>query len=288
MVMVLCALILCGGVLMGVSKVFGFAGYRYDDAEKYTAGNAEISGNVKNLDIDWTSGKVSFEYNSGNTFVLSETSNQKIEPDRQMRWRLDGDTLRIRYAKSGWSSLFRTDSKDLTVTLPEGTVFENADVAIVSGAIDIPSLKADSISLSAVSGDISAAAEARRINCSTVSGGTELQAGGDTEELSVSSVSGKVNASAEKAGTVHAKSTSGSVQVSVRSFEELKVSAVSGSVTAVLPSVPGFTAQAETVSGHISYELPLTKQGSHYICGDGSGKVSLETVSGNIGISEMA
>ena len=37
-----------------------------------------------------------------------------------------------------------------------------------------------------------------------------------------------------------------------------------------------------TTGGDVAYDLPLTKQGKDYICGDGSAALELKTTSGDI------
>ena len=83
-------------------------------------------------------------------------------------------------------------------------------------------------------------------------------------------------------------STSGTVGVKIARIDTLKIGTTSGSVKAWQPAEPGFTAKLNTVSGHVEYDLPLAKQGDAYVCGDGSGRVSIGTTSGNITVAELA
>ena len=66
------------------------------------------------------------------------------------------------------------------------------------------------------------------------------------------------------------------------SFDALSISSTSGDVRADLPEKPGFTAEMKATSGKIRYDLPLTKEGRTYVCGDGSGRLSISTTSGDI------
>ena len=66
------------------------------------------------------------------------------------------------------------------------------------------------------------------------------------------------------------------------SFSGLKASSVSGRITASLPEEPGFTVKYKTVSGKRNLASFLSPLDDGYVCGDGSGAVSLETVSGDI------
>ena len=78
------------------------AGMSYPDADKYTVGNTTVTRPVNNLYVDWTSGQVNIEYHDGTGVIVSETANRELSEDDRLRWWLDGDTLRIRFARPGF------------------------------------------------------------------------------------------------------------------------------------------------------------------------------------------
>ena len=316
--MIACAVILVMAVFMSVRGIFGNHPFGYANAEKYTAGEAEISGTVRNLEIDWLNGKVTLAYHSGSTVELHETSSKPISADMQLRWWLDGDTLRVQYAKSGFRLTWNQE-KELTVTLPEGSAFDNVTVHATSGELNLPGVKADTLNLQVTSGDIQAASEAKKMIASATSGSIRLKTGGEAEVISAGTTSGSIHVEAANAddvrvsatsgnvlisashikacdasvtsGTVTADlgeadqlkvdSTSGTVDVKLRKFASLKAT-TSGTITAELPEQPGFTAQISTTSGHIEYDMALSRDGGRYVCGDGSAKAELDSTSGDI------
>ncbi len=317
---IICAVALIAAGALWLKSVLGFS---FANAEKYSAGGAEITGTVRNLDISWTSGSVTLEYDQGGTVRIREEADKALSPDQRMHWMLDGDTLRIRWEKPGLR-LFSLSApkKSLTVTLPEGAALDTVKIDATSGALVIPALRADSVTLNVTSGEIDASVDARKVAASLTSGSLKVHAGGKTEEVAASATSGTMTVEAENAGRVRLHSTSGEIRAAVKSAREitasatsggihalighaqkadlgstsgtvyvktagtdtLKVGTTSGSVTLCLPPEPGFTARLDTVSGRISYELPLTKQGGSYLCGDGSADVKIGTTSGDISI----
>ena len=323
-ILLFCAAILVAGVVLGIKTAFGFIGYSYANAGKYSSGDTEIRKTVSNLDIGWLNGKVSILYHSGNTVVVSEKSDSALSEKLQMRWQLDGETLRIRYAKPGRLST-RLPEKELTVLLPEDIVLRNAVVSATSGTLSIPALRADDLVLNVTSGDITASAKAKTVSADTTSGHIDLQVPDSAKEISavttsgsisvdagntehftaettsgsihvtlknigdvdLSSTSGHISAEIVKAKTAELESTSGDIQLSVSKLGSLKVKTTSGRVQAALPSKPGFTAGFKSTGGQIDYDLPLTKQNGSYVCGDGSGKVEIRTTSGNIIVTEV-
>lgn len=301
-------------------------GIEYANADRYTAGDATVTGRVENLFVDWTSGEVSIAYHSGSGVIISETANKALGDDDKLRWWLDGTTLRIRHAKAGLRISFGLEKK-LTVSLPEGTVLKSADISSTSGDLKIPALAAEEIRLGSTSGGISAVTSTAKTlyasstsggivlrqdddagtvelhstsggiacalnNVKTVtgdstSGGIALNIDGKAGTVKLGSTSGGIGLAIASADTVETASTSGSVTGSVASFTELKAGSTSGSITLQLPAEPGFTCKAGTTSGSFSSDLPLTKNGDTYTCGDGSARCSISTTSGNIRIDPL-
>lgn len=299
--MAVCAVILICAVAFTASGLFETVG-GYADAEKYTAGDAEITGEVKNIGINWTSGKVTVAYHSKDTVELRETSREAVGEDQRMRWLLDGDTLRVQYAKSGLR-LGRNPEKELTVVLPEGMELKNADFDLTSGDVTIPALKAESLRISVTSGDVYAEAEAEKAETGSTSGSLTLKLKGRAESVRAESTSGPILVEAEEAAEIRAGSTSGDIEIRAESSretqahstsggirirllktEKLEAGSTSGNVTAALPAVPGFTAKIDTTSGSVDTGMALVKNGNEYSCGDGSAKVSISTTSGNVRI----
>ena len=325
--LIICGIVLIAAVLISLKDVFALTGYHYENADRYTAGGSEITGTVRSLDIDWISGRVRLTSSSGNTVSISETSDKPISGDFQLRWLLDGDTLRIRYAKAGFRQAGLTgQQKELLVTLPEGIELKDVKIAATSADLMIPSLQADSLKLTTTSGNITAAVSAGTISTASTSGDLDLTVLADARDIRSTSTSGRIRIEGKNASLLEAvstsgsigitagnigefrttstsgavqadlaaaddgqlTSTSGSIAVTARAFRQLKVSATSGSVAAWLPAEPGFTANVKTTSGRFEYGLALSRSGSDYVCGDGSGSVSIHTTSGNVRIDPVS
>ena len=124
---------------------------------------------------------------------------------------------------------------------------------------------------------------AERLKAVSTSGNIAVTAG-RTGTLEMTSTSGRLEAKAEALSAGKLTSTSGGITVNTSAVDQLSVSSTSGSVTAFLPETPGFAARVKTTSGRFDYSLPLTRSGSDYVCGDGSGSVSISTTSGDVRI----
>ena len=315
--MIVCAAVLVAAVAMSLGNGIG---YRYENADKYTVGGGTVEGAVRNLDVDWIDGRVTVAYHQEPTVLVSETAKRDLSDDMRLRWWLDGDTLRVRYAKAGAMRLNWNLQKELTLTLPEGADLGEASLAATSGELAIPAMKADSLKLRVTSGKIRASAEAGAVESRMTSGDMDLNLRGQAREITAHATSGnigiradaadKLDASvtsglvrikADRAGELKAAATSGNldieaaesgsvalqgtsagVTVRLGKLDRLEVGVTSGDVKAFLPAAPGFRARVTTTSGSFNYDMSLTKQGSDYICGDGSAEVSIHATSGDV------
>ena len=300
-------------------------GLEYADSDKYTVGGATVSDKVENLYVDWTAGKVNIEDHSGDGVIISEKANRTLNDDDSLRWWLDGTTLRLRYAKPGFRISYNL-SKELTVSLPAGTVLKIADLSSTSADLEIPSLAADEIRLASTSGSISAVtvtgkltasstsgniairqgttigtvdlnstsgsiscmlgANAETVTASSTSGSISLAAAGSIETVKLGSTSGSIAPDLASVGKAGLSSFSGSVEGSISAFHDLKIETTSGPVNVNLPAEPGFTCTVSTSSGSFGSDLALTKDGNNYTCGDGSARCSIGTASGDIRIGK--
>lgn len=300
-----CAIALLACATLVLTKVFHIPG-GYADTSKYTAGGVTLDETVKRLDIHWTAGAVAVAFHAQDTVQIAETAPGRIPADGELRWWLDGDTLHVQYAKSGYFS-FRSLDKSLTVTLPEGIQLDQLAIDATSADLDVPDLCARDVKLGLTSGDLHAgfsdvnsvrvnstsgtvelsqSGAAERVDVSTTSGDILLSLS-DVKALSAGSTSGKIYVAADEAEQADLNSTSGSISASLAAFDDLKIDSTSGDVKAALSSEPGYVADVKTTSGRFDYSVALERDGDSYSCGDGSGSLRIRTTSGNVLLEEM-
>ena len=118
---------------------FGFdfinMGYNdYGDDGDYNAGNKKYGEEIKNLEIYWTNGEVNFVIREGEGIEIAESGAGERE-EYKMRSRVEGDTLEVRFVKSG----LRMNS------LPEKelTVYISPSVAMSLGNLEIKSVNVE-------------------------------------------------------------------------------------------------------------------------------------------------
>lgn len=224
--------------------------YRYADGDEYNAGGTHISDAVKDVEINWVSGKVNIVTYDGDDIVLSEESNGKLSEKNKMRWQLEGNTLRVQYAKSG---LFRVNniSKELTVKLPKSLSLDDVNITVVSASVEAEISDADKLKIVTVSGEVA-------VDCK------------QTNEVKANAVSG------------------GMVLRFERTPEKIETESVSGNVKIVLPEDAGFKMEFDSVSGSMNSAFSVERKADdEYICGDERCEIEVDTVSGSLMLDVM-
>lgn len=280
MMLILCvALVGCAG---------GVVGYNYENADRYRAGGASVSGRVTELDVSWLSGEVTVAYHDGKDVLLSESANRTMKEEEQLHWWLDDGTLYVKYAASGLREMKRLD-KRLTVLLPEGMQLSGAKINSVSADVEVMGLCADTIRLNTVSGGaVISANGAEQIIIDTVSGNVQAEAGA-ADTIRLNTVSGDAVIGVEAADQITIDSVSGDVRVNARKANAIKADSTSGKVHICLPEGTGFTAKVDTVSGSVKGNMPMQREGKNtYTNGDGSCRITVDTVSGNVQLDKLS
>lgn len=236
-------------LLIALCLVLGSCGFHTGtySAWGYQAGEGHVTDRVKNVEINWVDGSVQVAYHGSNEITFSETSQRKVDKDGELRWKVDGDTLRIEYAAPGFRSWFSPE-KDLTLMLPENLMLDTLKINVVSAQVWGNDLKVDEEArVQSVSGEVQLgfADAPRKVNTDTVSGDMELRF--------------------------------------AQTPEAITADAVSGDMTIYLPRNAGFTAKVESISGRVQGDLPVEKlDKEHYTCGNGACSISMDSVSGDV------
>ncbi len=267
--------IICGITIIAVvaiSCVFGFlsngfknviddipsyisaGAYSYDNESLYTAGSGEVSANgITELSVDWISHNVTIEYYDGNTISFSEP--KQSDPDYALRYRVDGNELKIKFCKSGFKAS-NPKNKELTVRLPQGLILNELEIDCVSADSNIKGISANSFDVDTVSGNINAEGKFNDIDIDGVSADSKI--------------------------ITHA---------ALREFDS---DTVSGDCTVFVPAdIGGFTINCDTVSGEVytnDFKITSIKQ-SHgngtYVYGDSSSEIKVNSVSGDFQIDAI-
>ena len=273
------ALLLClSCAAAGCTGVMG-ALIRYDNAKQYTAAASGEVLSVKNLEVEWVSGKVEIVYYEGASTKFSEIrSDGKTETDDYTtRYLLDQktSTLHLKFAKSGVRNNNNHCSKTLTVQIPQNTTLNSVEVEAVS-AEAVVSVNADSCEIETVSGEISCRnATYGEIEAKTVSGSVAVKDVTVARKTEIDSVSGDAVASF------------------ITLPAAVDVESVSGDITLHFPDA-GFSVKFDTVSGTFyssfngGVKPETVTDGKLTNAGSPSCNCAVETVSGSLTLTRFS
>ncbi|MHB8054485.1 MAG: DUF4097 family beta strand repeat-containing protein [Candidatus Aminicenantales bacterium] len=221
----------------------------------------------------------------------------------------EGGTLRIetKYPESRHIGRSLNVQVNYIVAIPDKASLR---VKNVSGDIEILNVGGD-LDVDEVSGGVKITGAGRSVECKTVSGGIVLN--GATGEVNLRAVSGGITAGDVK-GSIEAETVSGSVKLrNVREAASVRAKTISGGIeceTEILPSgrynfdalsggirltLPAsatFEIDAETFSGHIETDFPVTLLGKispkqlHGTVGTGGATLRVKSFSGTITITK--
>ena len=273
-------LLACGCRIKGIVT----AGNTYKNASKYSAGNLTYKASeVDTVSISYISGDLTVVQPSSQSFNVTEAAGN-LSDDQKVHWYMDGRTLRIQFAKSGYSGTFPVNSKKLTVEIPAGV---NLEIVMTSGDTAMQGEPdVNSFTYTATSGDLN---------------GQILRTGA----CKIASTSGDVSFSALHADGTEIGSTSGDALIGYLSSKKFAFGSTSGDLTAGLAYCSSFKASATSGNIHLTY-LPAdgatlrfahtsgklkadgyTVKGDTMVFGNGGCSIEVSTTSGNLAIDDM-
>ena len=280
-------LAMCGGLLFSCGADTPFPLYTYENAAQYTAGPVTLDSFVQRIDIDWRSGNVSVQYHDEDYISVSENNTPALGSGNDLHYWLDGDTLRIRFAKSGQLGTASLRDKDLTLLLPRDTVLRSLSIESVSADIFLQDITADEFELESVSGSIELldVSFADEMSAEAVSGDITVAAIGNAGSLDAETTSGNISATAISFSSIDLSSTSGRITAKTDSLGwESSLESISGNIELHLAENAAFTARTSTLSGKFDSYFPYNKSDDVYLCGNGGPEIDIETLSGNVSI----
>ena len=124
-----------GNVMHFETGFYIMSGSFYEDADTYNVGNISYTDDIKHIDVDWSAGKIDVVIWDGDGVKLEESGHGDVDRNK-MRSRVDGDTLQIKFIKSGHAWFASQPEKSLVIYVP-------ADMALSLGEVDIAAASAD-------------------------------------------------------------------------------------------------------------------------------------------------
>ena len=296
------------GCLSGCNVNFGFkTNYVYQNGEKYTAGDREITEKIETIDIDYLSGDVMLIGTDSDVVTVKETSVKQLDDKRKVHTWVDGTTLYVRYCASAKGLDLNNLNKKLEIEIPADCQLEKLKVDVSSGDFTGKEFEANGVMVYASSGDVEVTCGAKDIELKTSSGDITLNQHGESDSIKLHASSGHVTANVETAGKFDGDVSSGKIMIQGHFIKELesdvssgegeyrfdvtpeksRIHHSSGRVTIFLPENADLTGEFHLSSGKLSYDLAFAKNGDRYVCGNGANQMKVDVSSGNVDVKAI-
>lgn len=212
---------------------------------------------IRNIEVNWISESLTFHVWDENEILL------EVLDDLPLDCTVAGDTLYV-----GPEAAMTDTNRSLIITLPRALserLLNELTISVTSAYVSLCEINAATL------------------NLTTISGGCSVD--GFFDEVSIFTTSGDVFFSGSfSSGTFEAVS-GGLFLTADGMMRSFRADSVSGNVSLTLPENLGFTLAFDSVSGSLySDELDSTS-GAHFTHGDGTAKIEVDTVSGDLSLS---
>ena len=219
--------------------MFNTLNYKYENADKYEAGNREIDEKITKINLDYASGNVTVKGKDTDTVSVKETVNKDIDKDHQVHTWVDGDTLYVRYCASKDMISFNGIEKSLEVTIPEAQALDDFIINVSSGDILLDSFTTDSLNSHASSGNMVIDCSASVIDLNSSSGGISLTQKGNSDSVKIKASSGNMSLNFEgDVNSLKVESSSGKIAIEqTGNVNDADIRSSSGGVNAKMGTV---------------------------------------------------
>lgn len=223
---------------------------------------------IRKIKVDWAAGSITVVPGDGESIVFTESASS--DEDDRMVWDQSGDVLTIQYSKrinSIGIHINDISKKDLTIVVPRNWAGDSLNVDAASAKLDVRDLTLREVDIDTASGVcVFENCTVDSLDIDTASGDVRYR--GSLAELDVEA------ASASFTGIL----TSAPSRISMDSM--------SGGLELTLPENTGFTVDMDTMSGKFTSDFPTTTKNGTYISGDGSCRISVSAMSGDVKIQK--
>lgn len=224
-------------------------------------------GEVRDIEIEWVSGTILIQPGDVDHITISESdvSDEKYA----MRWKHSGNDLSITFCEEnsfsfGFGITINTDiSKDLTIIVPRDWECGSLEIDAASANVEVCDLTIREVEFDGAS------AACEFDNCTV-----------DTLDLDTASGDVKFYGSLN---TLDFDGASGAITaVLTNTPSRMDMDGMSGDMDITLPEGSGFTVSMSAMSSDFSSDFETTSRNGNYVHGDGSCRINIDGMSGDV------
>lgn len=231
-------------------------------AEKETFSPSE----VRELEIEWVAGDILIQ--STDTEQITVKEDGVSDPKYTMVLRQSGNTLKIQFCEDtafGFGIHFNTPdiTKDLTILVPKDWQLDSLEIDCASATVEVNDMTIREVDFDGASGTCEFE------NCTV-------------EEMDIDTASGDVKF-VGSLGMLDCDAASASVYAVLSNTpRRLDMDSMSGDLEIILPENAGFTLALTAMSSDFTSDFETTMKNGNYVCGDGSCRINVDALSGDV------
>lgn len=221
---------------------------------------------ISELKIEWVAGDILIQPTDTDQITVKEdgVSDEKYA----MVLRQSGNTLKIQFCEDtafGFGIHFNTPdiTKDLTILVPKDWQLDSLEIDCASATVEVNDMTIREVDFDGASGTCEFE------NCTV-------------EEMDIDTASGDVKF-VGSLGMLDCDAASASVYAVLSNTpRRLDMDSMSGDLEIILPEDAGFTLALTAMSSDFTSDFETTMKNGNYVCGDGSCRINVDALSGDV------
>ena len=224
------------------------------------------AASIRSIDIEWAAGTITIRPADVEQITITET---KPDQEDALVWSAKGTELKIAFRQKKITLTDSVSGKDLLIEVPRVWECAELDIDTASADVKVSGLTIHDVDFDGASG---------RFDFTDCSIGN----------LDVDTASGDINFTGSLT-TLDCDAMSAHCRFTLtKAPRALEMDVASGDLDLTLPQSCGFTVTLETLSGKLDTDFQVDKTARGFVSGDGSCRIELNAVSGNVSIHKSA
>lgn len=226
---------------------------------------------IQELEIEWAAGDILIQ--TGNTDQITVKEDNVSEEKYTMVLKQQGNELKIAFCEEGITNFIGLNdtsrlNKDLTITVPKDWICKSLNIATASAILEVNDLTIREVDFDGASGTCTFE------NCTV-------------EELDIDTTSGDVRFIGSL-NMLDCDAASASVYAVLTNIpSRLDLDMMSGDLDLTLPEDAGFTLRMDGLNGDFSSDFETTIKNGSQVSGDGSCRINVDALSGDVTIRKV-
>ena len=221
---------------------------------------------IRELEIEWVAGSIRIQpSDTEEIFFREENISGSGKP---MQWKLRGEKLAIQYAEDGKFSLkaglnWEDEKKDLIIEVPSHWECDSLEIAAAAASVEVSNITIRTVEFEGASGScVFESCTVEKLDLDTASG--DVRFTGSLQQLDCDAASADI------------------LLELINVPASLELDTASGDLEVTLPVNAGFTVSMDTLSGDFESDFATTMRNDDYVAGDGSCRIDVDAMSGDV------